>query len=94
VTRATLHEELMREAGFETDYHRELDERQAGRRRRIILLIHWAATAAISAALFALGIPHPWGLGGIPWLFIPVVVFWVMRRVLDGLGFDEEGNRL
>jgi fatty acid desaturase len=92
--RATLNDELMREAGFESDYHRELEERQTRRRKRIILLIVLAATAAIEAALVALGIPHPWGLGGIPWLLIPAVVFWVMRRVLERLGLDEEGRRL
>ena len=92
--KATLHDELMREAGFDTDYHRELEEHQTGRRRRIIRFLHWVATAAISAGLFALGVPHPWGLGAIPWLLIPVAVFWVMRRVLDRLGLDEEGNRL
>jgi fatty acid desaturase len=92
--RATLHDTLMREAGFETDYHREHEEHQRRRRRRIISLIFWTATVAIEASLIALGIPHPWGLGAIPWLFIPVAVFWVMQRVLDRLGLDEEGNRL
>jgi fatty acid desaturase len=94
VTKATMHDELMHEAGFETDSHRELEERRTERRRRIIVLISLAAAAAIEVALLALGIPHPWGLGGIPWLFIPAAVFWVMRRVLDRLGLDEEGRRL
>jgi fatty acid desaturase len=93
MTRPTLHDELMREAGF-ADRHRELEERQTRRRRRIIVLIHFAATAAISALLLAVGMPHPLGLGGIPWLIVPVVVFWVMRRVLDHLGWHEEGPRL
>jgi hypothetical protein len=92
--RATLHDELMHEAGFETDYHRGHEEHQTRRRRRIISLIFWTATAAIEASLIALGIPHPWGLGGIPWLFIPVAVFWVMQRFLDRLDLDEEGRRL
>jgi fatty acid desaturase len=92
--RATLHDELMRKAGFETDYHRQLEKRQTRRRRRIISLIFWTATAAIEASLVALGIPHPWGFGAIPWLLIPVAVFWAMQRVLDRLGLDEEGRRL
>jgi cytochrome c-type biogenesis protein CcmH/NrfG len=33
--RATLHDELMREAGFETDYHRELARRHEERRQRV-----------------------------------------------------------
>jgi hypothetical protein len=94
MTRATLHDELMREAGFETDYDRGLEERQTRRRRRVIWLVDVAATAAISASLLALGVPHPWGLGGIPWLLIPVVVHRVMLRVTDRLGWDEEGHRV
>ena len=31
--RATLHDELMRKAGFETDFHRELERRRERRRR-------------------------------------------------------------
>jgi hypothetical protein len=31
--KATLHDELMREAGFDTDYHRELERRRERRRR-------------------------------------------------------------
>jgi hypothetical protein len=31
--RATLHDELMHEAGFETDYHRKLERRRDRRRR-------------------------------------------------------------
>ena len=92
--RATLHDELMREAGFEADRDHQLEERRIRRRRRFITLIHWTATAAISLLLFAVGVPHPLGLGGIPWLLIPVVVFWVIRRLLDRLGLDEEGRRL
>ena|SRR5919109_2118077 len=73
-------------------YHRAPRGAQTGGRRRIILLISLAATAAIEASLIALGIPHPLGLGGIPWLIVPVAVFWVMRRVMDRLGWDEEGE--
>jgi hypothetical protein len=92
--RTTLHDELMRDAGFDTDSDRELEERRVERRRRVIVLIHWAATAAVSLSLFALGVPHPLGLGGVAWLIVPVAVFWVMRRVLNSLGLDEEGHRL
>jgi hypothetical protein len=35
--RATLHDELMREAGFATDYHRERERRRAARRRTELL---------------------------------------------------------
>ena len=34
--RATLHDELMREAGFETDHDRELDRRRERRRRSVV----------------------------------------------------------
>jgi hypothetical protein len=37
VTKATLHDELMREAGFESDYHRERERRRAARRRTELL---------------------------------------------------------
>jgi hypothetical protein len=43
--RATLHDELMREAGFETKYHRELDRRRATRQRIT------RGTASFAAAL-------------------------------------------
>jgi len=35
VNRATLHEELMREAGFETEYHQAVARRREARRARV-----------------------------------------------------------
>ena len=62
--RATLQDELMREAGFETDYHRELEHRRERRRQAR----GWAlAHAALGVFLFA-GLIQLWAdyLPGVP----------------------------
>jgi sterol desaturase/sphingolipid hydroxylase (fatty acid hydroxylase superfamily) len=63
--RATLHDELMREAGFETDYHRERARRHAVSRHTMLLgllvVIVLCALAGVVAWLSesaALPVPH------------------------------------
>jgi fatty acid desaturase len=62
--RATLHDELMHEAGFETDYHREV-ERQRERRRRARA---WTVANALVIVLILAGLIELWGhyLPGLP----------------------------
>ena len=50
--RATLHDELMHKAGFETDYDRELVSRRATRRR----IAHGVASFAVPLGLFSGGL--------------------------------------
>jgi hypothetical protein len=64
--RATLHDDLMRDAGFETDYHRELDLRRERRRRaRAWAVAHAALFVFLVAGLIQLwadylpGVPRP-----------------------------------
>jgi hypothetical protein len=69
--RATPHDELMREAGFETDYHRELDRRVERRRRlktRTLVLV-----GALNAALLAF-IHFADAFGHVPRFLMPLVV--------------------
>jgi hypothetical protein len=91
--RATLHDELMREAGFETDYSRELEERDARRRRRVLVFIGVCTYVAVAVPLTLLGIPHIGGLVSLLWLPVLVIPAWVERRVRDRLGWDEKGRR-
>jgi hypothetical protein len=46
--RATLHDELMREAGFEGDYYVELARRREGRRKKLRRDVLRATTVATS----------------------------------------------
>ena len=64
--RATLHDELMREAGFETEYHRDLERRRERRRRvtvRTVIRAGWLVLLAAAAvdvwAHHFSGIPKP-----------------------------------
>ena len=58
MTKATLHDELMREAGFETDYDQEVVRRRATRRR----IARDAASFAVALGVFA-GLLLEWGHG-------------------------------
>jgi fatty acid desaturase len=64
VTKATLHDELMREAGFETDYHRELERRRERRRRARA----WAVAHALVGVVGLAALIELWGnfLPGLP----------------------------
>jgi O-antigen/teichoic acid export membrane protein len=84
--RATLHDELMHEAGFETDYHRELERRRERRRRTQA----WAVANAgllvlLVAGLIELwanylpGLPRPVVVTAVVVLFVAQGVQWVRR---------------
>jgi len=92
--RATLHDELMREAGFETDYHHDLEERRARRRRWTIRLLGLAVYAAIAVPLTILGVPHLGGLIMLLWAPLPAIMAWVEGVARYHLGWDEEGRRV
>jgi hypothetical protein len=56
--RATLHDELMREAGFESDYYGELARRREQRRRKMkVDLLRAVRAAAVVAVLVAAALP-------------------------------------
>jgi len=90
--RATLHDELMHEAGFETDYHRKLELRRERRRRtRTNAAAIFGSLAFIAAGAVALGadylpvIPRP--IVGAALLIVAIVglvqlVNWVRYRVV------------
>ena len=77
--KATLHDELMGQAGFETDYHRELDRRREHRQQ-----LRLRAVAGLPWLLLGVaGVVELWGkyFPGIP------------RPVVDGaivLGFGND----
>jgi hypothetical protein len=87
--RATLNDELMRDAGFETDYHRELERRREQRRRT-----RARATAVTGAIVFIVagaielwadylpGIPRPLVGAAILIVAIVPVIDWVRHRLL------------
>ena len=87
--RATLHDELMREAGFETDYYRELERlREQKRRTRARaaaisgVLIFMVAGAIELWADYLPGIPRPVVGAAILIVGIAPVIDWVRRRLL------------
>ena len=92
--RTTLNDELMHEAGFETDSWREFEKRRARRRRHVLFLIGLIAWAVTAAPLTLLGIPRVGGLVTFLWLPAPLLAFWFVKRVRERLGWDEEGHRL
>jgi hypothetical protein len=53
VTKATLHDELMHEAGFETDYYAEIARRREQRHRKLkVDLLRAVRVAAVIGVLF------------------------------------------
>ena len=62
--RATLHDELMHEAGFETDYYHELERRRERRRHARA----WTLANALLVVLLIAGVIELWGhyLPGLP----------------------------
>jgi polyferredoxin len=82
--RATLHDELMREAGFETDYHREV-ERRRGRRRHARA---WTLAHALLIVLLIAAVVELWGhyLPGLPRpLVVAAIVVLGIARVFGWL---------
>jgi hypothetical protein len=88
VTKATLHDELMRDAGFESDY-RELERRRITRRRvarlgaiRAVNIVLFLCAVAGGIAWFAgvhwLSIPHAWVVG----LFAAGIVGELVTRLM------------
>jgi hypothetical protein len=93
MTRATLHDELMREAGFETDYHRDLDRRREHRhhlRLRAVAGLPWlvlgvAGIVELWGKYFP-GIPRPVVIGAIGLGFVVNAVLFVRDRLLPWMG--------
>jgi len=89
MTRATLHDELMREAGFETDYHRDLELRRERRRRARA----WTLAHALLIGLLIAGLIELWGhyLPGLPRpLVVTAIVVLGIAQVLGWLKALEE----
>jgi polyferredoxin len=84
VTRATLHDELMREAGFETDYHREIERRRERRRHARA----WTIAHALLIVLLIAAVIELWGhyLPGLPRpLVVTAIVVLGIARVFGWL---------
>jgi hypothetical protein len=84
--RATLHDELMREAGFETDYHRGLERRSERRRHaRAWVLANALVIVLVAAGLIELwghylpGLPRPLVVTAIVVLTLGQVVLWLKK---------------
>ena len=91
MTRATLHDELMREAGFETDYHRELERR----RKRSRHARAWALAHALVIVLVAAGLIELWGhyLPGLPRpLVVTAIVVLTVGQVVAWLRKPKEAR--
>ena len=87
--RATLHDELMHEAGFETDYHRELERRRQRRRRARA----WTVANALLVVLLIAGVIELWGhyLPGLPRpLVVSAIVVLGIARVFGWLKALDE----
>ena len=95
MTKATLHDELMRDAGFESDYYRELERRRITRRRvarlgaiRAVNIVLFLCAVAGGIAWFAgvhwLSIPHAWVVG----LFAAGIVGELVTRLMPGEDAD------
>jgi polyferredoxin len=82
--RATLHDELMHEAGFETDYHRELERRRERRRHTRA----WTVAHALLIVLLIAAVIELWGhyLPGLPRaLVVAAIVVLGIARVFGWL---------
>jgi hypothetical protein len=103
VVRATLHDELMREAGFDSDYYAELGRRRQERRRK--LKIHLLRAVRIVAVVVVLVVPV-FSLLDIlrgadfmvraPYLFfgLPLLVAWAAEYMLDRMRDEGEPKGL
>jgi hypothetical protein len=96
VVRATLHDELMREAGFETDYHHDLERRRENRhqlRLRAVAGLPWfvlgvAGVVELWGGYFP-GIPRPVVVGAIVLGFAVDAVLFVRNRLVPWLEGQE-----
>ena len=82
--RATLHDELMHEAGFETDYHREVERRRERRRHARA----WTTANALLIVLLVAAVIELWGhyLPGLPRpLVVAAIVVLGSARVFGWL---------
>jgi polyferredoxin len=82
--RTTLHDELMREAGFETDYHREVERRRERRRHARA----WTLAHALLIVLLIAAVVELWGhyLPGLPRpLVVAAIVVLGIARVFGWL---------
>jgi polyferredoxin len=91
--RATLHDELMREAGFDTEYHRELERRRERRRHaRTWAVAHALLIVLLVAAVIELwghylpGLPRPLVVTAIVVLGIAKIFGWL--KALEGAMYD------
>ena len=87
--RATLHDELMREAGFDTDYHRELERRREHQhqlRLRAVAGLPWLVLGAAGVVelwgRYFPGIPRPVVIGAIVLGFVVNAALFVRSRLL------------
>jgi hypothetical protein len=87
--RPTQHDELMHEAGFETDYHRELEQRREQRRRAGV----WTVANALLVVLLVAGVIELWGhyLPGLPRpLVVTAIVVLGIAKVFGWLKAAKE----
>jgi len=91
--RATLHDELMREAGFETDFHRGLERRREHRhqlRLRAVAGLPWLVLGVAGLVelfgRFFPGIPRPVVVGAIVLGFVVNAVLFARNRLVPWLG--------
>jgi hypothetical protein len=99
--RATLHDELMREAGFETDYYVELARRREERRKRLRRDVLRATTVLAFLGAFAGSIAWIIDVAGknrhLPWeLLLALIVLATLgcaAQLLAGLLTRDENER-
>ena len=91
--RATLHDELMREAGFDTDYHRELKRRRGQRhqlRLRALAGLPWLVLSAAGIVelwgRYIPGIPRPVVVGAIVLGLVVNATLFVRNRLVSWPG--------
>jgi hypothetical protein len=100
--RATLHDDLMREAGFESDYHAELERRREQRRRKLQLdFLRAVRAVAVVAVLLAAVLPLLDIVRGsavvlrAPYLvLVPFMIGWAADFLLDRMRGEGEPKGL
>jgi hypothetical protein len=103
LVKATLHDELMREAGFESDYYVELVRRREHRSRKLKAdALRAVRAAAVVAVLVAAVLPLLDIVRGsdvvlrAPYLFVllPLLVGWAADHLLDRMRGEGEPRGL
>jgi hypothetical protein len=101
--RVTLHDELMREAGFETDYYVERARHREERRRKLkVELLRAIRAVAVVAILLATVLPLLDVFSGSPLvlrvpypvLLLPLLVGWAADYLLDRMRGEGEPKGL